>query len=69
MIARSAAIAASLILAIGLAAQEKLEVDGPTPSTIRLGDTAQVQIRIEGRGANPRTPQLPLLRWPHDDPA
>jgi len=45
----------------GLTAQEKLEVEGPAPATIRLGDTSRVQIRVEGRGANPRTPKLPLV--------
>ncbi len=48
-----------LLLASFAAAQEKLEVEAPSPSTIRLGDTARANIRIEGREANPRTPVLP----------
>jgi len=46
-------------LAASLPAQEKLEVEAPSPSTIRLGDTARANLRIEGREANPRTPTLP----------
>ncbi|MCA8975222.1 MAG: BatD family protein [Planctomycetes bacterium] len=48
-------------LAADLMAQEKLEVEGPTPSTLRLGETARVQIRVEGRGADPRAPRLPTV--------
>jgi hypothetical protein len=44
-----------------LPAQETLEVEAPSPATIRLGDTARATIRIEGREANPRTPQLPEI--------
>lgn len=42
-------------------AQEKLEVEGPVPATIRLGDTARVMLRIEGRTADPRPPSLPQV--------
>lgn len=54
-----AAAALLVVLALPAAAQETLEVEGPTPGTVRLGDIARVQIRVEGRGANPRAPQLP----------
>lgn len=40
-------------------AQERLEVDGPTPATLRLGDVARVVLRIEGRSADPREFRLP----------
>jgi len=49
----------SLLLASFAGAQEKLEVEAPSPATIRLGDMARATIRIEGREANPRTPTLP----------
>lgn len=42
-----------------LVAQERLEVDGPNPATLRLGDAARVILRIEGRTANPREIVLP----------
>ncbi|MBX3462358.1 MAG: BatD family protein [Planctomycetes bacterium] len=48
-----------LCLASFAAAQEKLEVEPPSPATIRLGDSARATIRIEGKEANPRTPKLP----------
>ncbi|HEX5053586.1 MAG TPA: BatD family protein [Planctomycetota bacterium] len=48
-----------LLFAFGGLAQEKLEVDGPEPATIRLGDAARAAIRIEGRTANPREFKLP----------
>lgn len=49
----------ALLLTALAPAQEKLEVEAPSPATIRLGDTARATIRIEGREANPREPQLP----------
>ena len=52
-------VAAFAWLATAMPAQEKLEVEGPVPATIRLGDTARAVIRIEGRGADPREPKLP----------
>ncbi|MGC6488847.1 MAG: BatD family protein, partial [Planctomycetota bacterium] len=52
---------ASLTLALGAASQETLEVSQPTPGTVRLGDTANVTIRVEGRTAQPRTPELPTV--------
>jgi len=51
--------AMAMLCAAFAAAQEQLVVEGPDPSTIRLGDSARVTIRIEGREANPRTPKLP----------
>lgn len=47
------------LLAAFAPAQERLEVDGPTPATVRLGDVARVQLRIEGRTADPREFRLP----------
>ncbi|MFM1872345.1 MAG: hypothetical protein RL398_1767 [Planctomycetota bacterium] len=49
----------ALLAATTLFAQERLEVDGPTPATLRLGDAARVILRIEGRTANPREIVLP----------
>lgn len=55
----------SALLALGwfasLAAQEKLEVLGPSPATVLLGDAARVELRVEGQGADPRPPQLPQV--------
>ena len=42
-------------------AQEKLEVEGPTPGAIRLGSAATAAIRIEGRTADPREFKLPVV--------
>ncbi|HZN41289.1 MAG TPA: BatD family protein [Planctomycetota bacterium] len=50
-----------LVVAIAVPAQEKLEIEGPEPATIRLGDSARALIRVEGRGAEPRTPPLPRV--------
>ena len=50
---------AALAVTMAVPAQEKLEVTGPSPGTVRLGDAATVSVRIEGRGADPRTPKLP----------
>ena len=47
------------LLAPLLRAQETLEVEPPSPSTIRLGDVARATLRVEGREAAPRTPKLP----------
>ncbi len=56
---------ATLLLAAAalppLPAQERLEVDGPEPATVRLGDVARVLLRIEGRSADPRPPVLPKV--------
>src|SRR5262245_18915139 len=51
------------LLAVAVAghAQEKLEIEGPEPATIRLGDSARALIRVEGRGAEPRAPTLPKV--------
>lgn len=42
-----------------LPAQEKLSVLGPSPATVKLGEAARVELRIEGRSADPRPPRLP----------
>lgn len=42
-----------------LPAQEKLSVLGPSPATVKLGEAARVELRIEGRTADPRPPRLP----------
>ena len=54
-------VAVALLAACVAAAQEKLEVSQPEPGTIRLGDTARVTVRVEGKSANPRTPELPSV--------
>jgi len=58
-------LAASALIALALAgaaaAQEQLQVSQPEPGTIRLGDTARVTIRVEGKAANPRSPELPVV--------
>ena len=54
-------LVSALVLALGAAAQEKLEVSQPAPGTVRLGDTSTVTIRVEGRSAQPRPPQLPSV--------
>lgn len=54
---RHCAVAALLLGAV--LGQERLEVLGPSPATVKLGDAARVELRIDGRGADPRTPQLP----------
>ncbi len=63
---RRFAIAPLLLgLLTSLAAQERLEVEGPVPATLRLGDTARVVLRIEGRTANPGkidVPEVPGLQ-------
>lgn len=61
MSARCLVFVLGLVAVTGLTAQEKLEVEGPTPGTIRLGDTSHVRIHIEGSSANPRTPILPKV--------
>ncbi|MBL9077143.1 MAG: BatD family protein [Planctomycetes bacterium] len=55
------AFAGWLLLVSAALAQETMGVEGPTPGTVRLGDQAQVTIRIEGREADPRTPKLPVV--------
>lgn len=55
-----------------LAAQERLEIEGPEPATLKLGDTARVVLRIEGRTANPGTitlPEVPGLRLQLSSPS
>ena len=52
---------AALLFAAVCGAQEKLEVAQPEPGTIRLGDSSRVAIRIEGKTANPRRPELPKV--------
>ncbi|MBL8749169.1 MAG: BatD family protein [Planctomycetes bacterium] len=54
-------VLAVLTVASTALAQEKLEIEGPVPATLRLGDSARVTIRVEGRGADPRTPTLPVV--------
>ena len=55
------ALLALLAVAFEVPAQEKLEIEGPEPATIRLGDSAHALIRVEGRGADPRPPTLPKV--------
>ncbi|MBK8097123.1 MAG: BatD family protein [Planctomycetes bacterium] len=55
---RSFAIAGLLASA---GAQETLRHEGPSPATLRLGDTSQIVVQVEGRGANPRAPELPKV--------
>ncbi|MCA8964189.1 MAG: BatD family protein [Planctomycetes bacterium] len=46
-------------LLTSLAAQERLEIEGPEPATLRLGDTARAVLRVEGRTADPGKIELP----------
>lgn len=55
-----------LLLATALAsavafAQERLVVEGPVPGTVKLGDTARIALKVEGRGVDPRAPELPKV--------
>lgn len=50
-----------LLLAPLLRAQEELRCEGPSPATVRLGDSSQILLTIDGRDANPRTPELPTV--------
>lgn len=52
---------ALLVLSGAATAQETLRHEGPSPATLRLGDTSQILVQIEGRGANPRAPELPTV--------
>ncbi|MCA8950625.1 MAG: BatD family protein, partial [Planctomycetes bacterium] len=56
---RSAALV--VLLGLPVLAQERLEIEGPAPATVRLGDTADVTIRVVGRGANPNRPAPPAV--------
>jgi tetratricopeptide (TPR) repeat protein len=55
------ALVSAGVFALGVAAQEKLSVQGPNPATVRLGDVSTVVLRIDGRTANPRAPKLPVV--------
>lgn len=52
-------IAAALLLAQATRAQELLQLLGPEPATLRLGDTARAELRITDPQGTPREPQLP----------
>lgn len=58
---RLVCLLAALVVVVAAPAQEKLEIEGPEPSTIRLGDSTRTLIRVEGRGADPKTPTLPKV--------
>lgn len=62
---RSAWLLALLATGGCLRAQEKLSVQGPNPATIRLGDSANVVLRIDGASADPREPKLPTVPGLH----
>lgn len=52
---------AALLLGLPLVAQETLQVSGPEPALVRLGDVATVSITIEGEQADPRPFTLPVV--------
>lgn len=58
---RTAAAVVLALLAAAPPAQEELRYDGPTPATVRLGDVSQLQLLIQGQGAEPRPPELPTV--------
>ncbi len=49
------------LLSSALPAQERLRVQGPSPATVVLGSSARVDLVVEGRGADPKTPQPPRV--------
>ncbi len=53
--------AALLFAASLLLAQERLEIVGPEPSTLRLGDTAQVELQVVDPEGQPRELQVPQI--------
>ncbi|MCC7399218.1 MAG: BatD family protein [Planctomycetes bacterium] len=54
-------IVAALLVVLPLVAQERLQVTGPQPALMRLGDVATVNIVIEGEQADPRPFSLPAV--------
>ena len=50
-----------LLLAAGVPAQERLLVGGPEPATVRLGDTARIDLRVVDPGGRLRDLQLPTV--------
>ncbi len=56
-----AAVAAALLALAPAAAQEKLQVEGPDPGIVRVGEVARVNLSVEGRGADPRPPRVPQV--------
>ncbi|MCU0863555.1 MAG: BatD family protein [Planctomycetes bacterium] len=48
-------------LAVPAVAQERLSVGGPEPATVRLGDTARVELRITDPGGRVRELKLPTV--------
>lgn len=61
MIRAFAVLVVATVFAASAATQEKLKVSAPQPGTIRLNDTSVVNISVEGAGANPRMPKLPIV--------
>ena len=57
----AAAVVWALATAGAALGQETLEVGAPEPGTIRLGDAARVAIRVEGKTAAPRAPEVPAV--------
>lgn len=61
-VVRCAAFCLCVALFVAAAgAQEQLVVEGPEPATIRLGEAAVVRIKVEGKQADPRAPELPQV--------
>jgi len=60
---RSAAATCAVLalFAAVLPAQEELRWDGPTPPTVRLGDESQLQVIVQGKGVDPRPPEVPNI--------
>ncbi|MBL8752197.1 MAG: hypothetical protein JNK15_02760 [Planctomycetes bacterium] len=48
-----------LVAGAALRAQERVELVGPEPGTIALGESARAELRIVDPGGTPRRPRLP----------
>ena len=57
----TSSLAALLSLALAAAAQERLEVQGPEPALVRLGEAARVQLCIHDPGGSLRDLVLPQV--------
>lgn len=57
----TSSLAALLSLALAAAAQERLEVQGPEPALVRLGEAARVQLCIHDPGGSLRDIVLPQV--------
>ncbi len=56
---RRVVVAVVALAASALSAQERLRVQGPEPATVVLGNSARIDLVVEGRSGNPEAPQVP----------